>query len=732
MGGAIRSLEFPQVVSRISNLAETDLGKEAVCRLEPGRSMAELNEDFDAIEEMIGLTNRFPAIFIPDINLNRQIYSPEEIFSLLRFLRLTEEIKILPVRKEDVLDCFISRLNQLPGLKSELERVFDDSGSIRDDASTDLARIRKEVKKTHDRLMAGLGRIIKRKNRILNNEQIMTRSGRYVLCVRQEQQREMKGVVHDISDSGHSVFIEPEATIDDQNHLEELRIKERREIERIVRSLSLSILGLRGQIEVNINIVVRLDTILARTRYAQEINGIRPDLNDGGEILIKSGRHPILYDLKGGEIVPLNLGFDSGILVVTGPNAGGKTVLLKTVGLLTLMANSGIFVPAEYGTRLPVVDEIFAKIGDDQSIRDNRSSFGAQIEIVKRIMDDATADSLILLDELGSNTSPAEGSALACSILEAILKIGSRCVITTHSEELKTFAYKREGFRIGAMGYNGRPTYTFQPDYFAPSCAFRVAEKMGLSSSVLNRAKELVDAEKGRFEELTARLASEINEAEQTKQELTAELERLSGTRQQYEIRLNEIETWKRRQRQEYNRQLKKILSEARSEVEHLIEKLSTAGPKKGLIKDVKARIEALRPREDVGEVLDLSIGTMVKAGSEQGRIVARKKDNYLVELGRIRCWMHGSQLQVITSPRSEPIPELHLRGKQRDEVAYLVDQFIGDAISKGVRTIKIIHGKGKGIVKQEVDSFLRRDKRVEDFRIDPDNLGQIIVRLHG
>ncbi|HIE05406.1 MAG TPA: hypothetical protein EYP58_01255 [bacterium (Candidatus Stahlbacteria)] len=730
MDTAVRSLEFQQVLGRIAHLAESRNGKDAIHNLRPGLSLEELERSFEAIEEGAGFLHRVPEILIPELDLGRPIYSGEELFGTLSFLNLVAEIKKLPVRKDGELGRLIGRLNPLQRLRDELTQVFDEGGNVRDDASSELARLRKLMVKVHDQLINALGRIINRNSRILNNDQIMRRGGRFVICVKQALRKELKGVVHDISDSGHSVFVEPEDTIEDQNLLEELRIKERREIERIFRTLSKKLHDCRDSIEIDLNVMIHLDTILARARYAKEKDCTRPDLNNEGKIRIKKGRHPILEEVKKTMVVPLNLQIDSGILIVTGPNAGGKTILLKTVGLLTLMANSGIFVPAAYGTTLPVVDKIYAKIGDEQSIESSLSSFGAQIEIVKHLLSEATPQSLVLLDELGSNTSPAEGGALACAILEGVQSIGCPCIATTHSEDIKTFAYQREGFRIGAMGYNGRPTYQFQADYFAPSCAFVVAEKMGLSEQILNRARELVDTEKGRFEELTARLAAEISELDEKKKTFDRELAELSRMKNLYETRLEEIEDWKRRERREFDRRLKKILRNARSEVERLIARLSTEGPKRDLIKNIRARIDTLQPVEQSEPSREFAIGARVEVNGEIGEIVERKKDQYLVALGRIRCWIHGSQLKE--RERSSDIPELHLRGRRRDEVAYLLDRFIGDALAQGDLVLRIIHGRGQGIVKQEVDSFLRKDKRVKEFGVDPLNPGQMQVRLYG
>jgi len=719
MDFALRELEFPQIIEWIAEYASSELGRAAIHELKPGLDPDRIGEDFELIEEISRMN--LPPLSIPLFDFDR-LQDRAEVFQVLLFLRILREIKRLPARKGGALDRLLSRIDPLPELRDRLDRIFDDGGGIRDSASPQLSRIRRELRQTHDQIIHLLGRLIRKHRRLLNSDQITTRRGRFVLCVKHGAKDRIRGVVHDLSESGHSLFIEPEESVGIQNQLEELKIVEQREVDRILNRLSRAIAAVSGRLEIDRNILIRLDTIQARARFAREVEGVRPKLNTEGKIRIRSGRHPILYRIKGDGVVPLDLELDSGILVVTGPNAGGKTVLLKTVGLLVAMANAGLFVPAEYGTELPLVDNIFAKIGDEQSLEHDLSSFTVQIEVVKEILSEATPRSLILLDELGSNTSPQEGSALACAILEEIQRIGARCVATTHSEDLKAFVFGRNGFSIGAMGYNGGPTYRFYPNHFTPSCALSIAERMGLSPAIIDRARRLITEERNRFDELTATLARE-------REELRGRLAEAERLKQSYERRMRELEELRRVKRREYDRKLKQIVQEARREVERLVERLSVEGPKREVIKEIRGRIDRLEPKPEPAPAPDLPIGALVELNGEVGSVLDRKRDEYLVGLGRIRLWIHGSFLKMIDP---DPTPTLNLHGRNRDEVSHLIDRFLTDAVNRGKKTVVIIHGLSGGVVKTETDTFLRRDRRVKGFWLDPQNPGQTVVRIYG
>ncbi|HID32557.1 MAG TPA: hypothetical protein EYP24_04190, partial [bacterium (Candidatus Stahlbacteria)] len=661
----LRQLEFPQIVEMTSDFAQTELGKREVRNFSPIAKKESILKDLDLIDETIHLLPHLPGLIVPEFWFDRTQYSHEELFRILRFLDLCSGLVELPLKKGGALEDLIRGIDPLSDLKAYLSKVFDEHGSIRNNASPRLSNLRRELIEVHNRIISSLGKIIRKNQRLVNSDRVTSRKGRFVICIKKEGRKMIRGVVHDISESGHSLFIEPEETISDQNYFEELKIDEEREIGRIIRDCSKMVVRFGDRLELNQNIAVRLDTILARAWFAIKTDSVRPRLNDVGRIRIRSGRHPILQQVKGEGIVPLDLELKSGILIVTGPNAGGKTVLLKTVGLFTAMANAGFYIPADEGTDLPIVDRIFAKIVDDQSLTYDLSSFGFQIETVKRILNTATKMSLVLLDELGSNTSPREGSALAGAILEKIKEIGARCICTTHSEDLKVFAYGREGFQIGAMTYNGRPTYRFQPNYFAPSCAFKIAEQMGLGPDIISRARELLGDEKGQLEELTGRLADAINLAEGDTRNAELRLNEAKRLKEKYQQKLAEIENWKRVKRQEFKRRLDRILKEARSEVERLIAKLSSEGPKKELIKEVRNRIDRLKI-EEKRIAPDIPIGSLVRLAQETGRVRDRRKDQYLVEMGRIRLWIHGSALDLI---EAEPTPTLNLRGRRRDEV---------------------------------------------------------------
>lgn len=641
-------------------------------------------------------------------------------------------------------------------LEEQIKACIDDQADILDQASPELAKVRHELRLNESRAREKLEQMIRTPSiqKMLQDSLITIRGDRYVIPVKQEYRGHFGGMVHDQSASGATLFIEPEAVVALNNKLREMKLAEEREIEKILMRLSAYVAEAADELLVSVEALGELDFIFARAGLAREYRATLPIMNDRGFLKLKKGRHPLLSP---DAVVPLDieLGNQFSTIIVTGPNTGGKTVSLKTVGLLSLMAMSGLFVPAEDGSQLCVFDAIYADIGDEQSIEQNLSTFSSHMTNIISILNGITPKSLVLLDELGAGTDPSEGSALAIALLEYIHSLGCRIVATTHYSELKAYAFERKGVINASMEFDVQtlsPTYRLLVGVPGRSNAFAIAERLGLMSSVLETARGHVHEDDKRVEAMIASLEANRasaeaerrkaelvrDEAERLRKELEEERAKFSEQRDKLmakaEQQAKDAVANARREADEVIRELRRLASEERGAVkEHkLIEakrRLEQAAPE---LRDKRDQRKASRQAGKIGvgdEVRVLSLG-------QKGHVVEESGDSeFTVQLGILKMKVGKSDLELMqAAPKEKQVQqtatlvkrsrdenartELDLRGSNLEEAMLETDRFLDESFLNGFGQVYVIHGKGTGVLRAGLQEYFRRHKHVKSYRL--------------
>jgi DNA mismatch repair protein MutS2 len=659
---------------------------------------------------------------------------------------------------------------ELKQIEKDIAGCLDPSGEVLDSASPTLAGIRQQLRDNRRQILERLEALIRspRGQRILQEDIITEREGRYVILVKVESRHEIKGIVHDISNTGATVFVEPTATVGLGNALRELVIEERREVERILGILSAEVGANYPEIAKNIALAAELDLAVAKARFARKAKCAEPTVlapDDGNKISLNlvEARHPLL----GEKAVPFSveIGRDYSVLVITGPNTGGKTVTLKTIGLLSLMAQAGLPIPASAESRLPVFDGVFADIGDEQSIEQTLSTFSWHMGNIVRIVGGATARSLVLLDELGSSTDPAEGSALARAILHHLRSCGALAAATTHYSDLKAYAHTAEGFENASLDFDPAtltPTYRLTVGIPGGSNAMATAARLGLPDGIIREARGMLSGGSQEVETLLASLMEEKQKMESARGEVAAEKDRLARETKTLEKKRQRLEDEERQaireardrvvaEAAELHREIRQAtaelrkdksaarLEQARQALAGVREQLGserweakTAGGETGTaainagdtvrLKDAGLTATVLAVLEDTREVeiqagrtkMRLSLDSVVKAAAPSEAVIR-------------------SAAPAARQPARHVSLELDLRGKRADEVEPALDSYLSDAAQSNIEQARIIHGHGTGTVRQIVRDFLASHSLVKSFRSgerDEGGDGVTVVRL--
>jgi len=768
---ALETLEFDKIVARLAGLAATPMGREAALSLAPSSDLGEARlwlAHTDEAVRAVALKGAPPIGGVTDIRpaLRRArvggVLSARELLdvaglidgaeAMRRYARAAAETGQLPHLAE-----MAARLGDAKDLGEEIRRCIDENGEVTDAASGELAAVRREIRAGENRIRDKLDEMIRSPSvrQMLQDAIVTLRGDRFVLPVKQEYRSRFGGIVHDQSASGATLFIEPEAIVVLNNRLKELRLRESREIERILRRLS----GLVGEkaegLSADTETLGVLDFWFAKAALAAEMKATKPEMNDAGIIRLPKARHPLL---PADRAVPVDveLGGAFTTMIITGPNTGGKTVSLKTIGLLSLMAMAGLFVPAAEGSRLPVFDGVYADIGDEQSIEQNLSTFSGHMKNLVAILRRVTPRSLVLLDELGAGTDPAEGSALAVAILEHLHGIGCRVVATTHFGELKAYAYNREGIVNASMEFDDRtlrPTYRLLIGVPGRSNALAIARRLGLPESIIRRARGEMREEELNVSRMLASLEKDRRSAEEDRREA----ERL---RREAEALRRELEEERRRfaERREKltaaaREEARSIVARARREAEDILAELrrlareEAASIKEHRLIEASRRLEELVPAHGGGDAEEAAAvlekaepGDEVRVrslGGQTGRVVEAEGDSVTVQVGVMKIRVRMEDLQPAggmkhgRKPR-EPVPaatvrrardaavrtELDLRGRTLEEALPEVERFLDEAVLANLHQVRLIHGKGTGALRSGIQDYLRGHKHVRDFRL--------------
>ena len=662
---------------------------------------------------------------------------------------------------EDCLDAFFQQIEPLTLVSTEIRRCIIDEDEISDDASSNLRQIRRNMKITGDRIHTQLSSLVNGSARNYLQDSVITmRNGRYCIPVKAEYKGQVPGMVHDQSSTGSTLFIEPMAIVKLNNDIRELELEEQKEIEVILSTLSQQTAEQTDSIRADLNIMVQLDVIFARASLAMDMNATEPIFNDEGRIRLKQARHPLI-DKKKAVPIDIRLGDDFDLLVITGPNTGGKTVSLKTVGLLTLMGQSGLHIPTLDRSELALFEEVYADIGDEQSIEQSLSTFSSHMTNVVSFLKKANRHSLVLFDELGAGTDPTEGAALAIAILSHLHEQGIRTMATTHYSELKVYALSTSGVENACCEFDVetlRPTYRLLIGVPGKSNAFAISSKLGLPDYIIDKAKEQISEQDESFEDVLSSLESsritienERHEIEQYKQEIASlksemesKQEKLNEQRDRIIRQANEEAHAVLREAKEYADQTMKMfhkfqkdhvdLSAVEKERQNLRKHMNKA--EKGMTQKTAAK----KPKKEL-TAKDISLGDAVKVLSMNLKgTVSSRPDNkgfLFVQMGIIRSKVHISDLELIdeaeiTTPTMQRTgagkirmskaahvsTEINLLGKTVDEAVAELDKYLDDAYIAHLKSVRIVHGKGTGALRKGVHNYLKRQKHVESFRL--------------
>lgn len=652
------------------------------------------------------------------------------------------------------LELWFEQLSDHRTVEQAIRRCIDDNGDVLDQASSALATIRRDIRTGEARIRERLEQMLRSSStqKMLQDILITIRNGRYVIPVKQEYRSQIGGMIHDQSASGATLFIEPEAIVNMNNRLRELALKEEREIEVILRELTERVADIADDLLVSVEALAELDFIFAKANLAYELKASLPIMNDRGFIKLKRARHPLI---PSDSVVPINveLGNNYRTIIVTGPNTGGKTVTLKTIGLLNLMAMSGLFIPADDGSQLCVFDAIYADIGDEQSIEQSLSTFSSHLTNIIRILRGMTPKSLVLLDELGAGTDPAEGSALAIALLEYIHKMGCRLIATTHFSELKAYAYERQGVINASMEFDVQtlsPTYRLMVGVPGRSNALAIAERLGLPASIIEAARSYVGESDQQVDTMIASL--EANR-------ITAEAERASAEQQRREV--EQLKEQLEQERRKFAEQKEKLLLKAEQEAREAVKKAKLeaeqviaelramameeqASIKEHKLIEAKRRIdeamgelsERKRPRptsRTKAEYLEIGDEVRVLSLGQKGHIVEwAGQDAAVVQLGILKMKVERTDMErlapakktvqagpKVKRTRDEHVrTELDLRGAALDDALIEADRFIDEAFLANLGQVYIIHGKGTGVLRNGIQEFLRTRKHIKAYRL--------------
>ena len=773
----LKTLEYHKILSQLSEYAFSDTAKKRCLSLRPitDRGQIELLQlqTKDALSRLFRCGSlSFSGVHDVTESLKRLAIggtlSASELLSICSLLEAAKRAKAFSrSEKEDVPDdsltSFFTEIEPLTPLYDEIRRCIIADDEIADDASSTLRSIRRSMRGMNDKIRAQMNNMINNTTTrsYLQDAVITMRDGRYCLPVKAEAKSQIPGMVHDQSSSGSTLFIEPMAVVNLNNEYKELMLKEKEEIEKILANLSNLTADFSDQISADYQILSELDFIFAKAAYAQTYNGVAPTFNDDGYLHIKKARHPLLDKKK---VVPIDvmLGKEFQLLIVTGPNTGGKTVSLKTVGLLTLMGQSGLHIPASERSELGIFEEVFADIGDEQSIEQSLSTFSSHMTNIIRILKKVNDRSLVLFDELCAGTDPTEGAALAISILSKLHLYGARTMATTHYSELKVYALSTPGVENACCEFNVEtlsPTYRLLIGIPGKSNAFAISEKLGLSRDLIEDAKGRISKNDENFEDLLADLEKSRITIEKEQLEINRYKEEIQTLKERLEQKQEKLDASRDKILREANEEAYRILKEAKDVADETIRNFNKYGKANAPVTEMEKERTKLRDRmNDRQKKLSdqqknaapnhkvpkkLRIGDSVKVISMnlKGTVhsLPNAKGDLYVQMGILRSLVNINDLilldddssvmagvkanktgagKIRMSKSASISPEINLIGKTTDEAIALLDKYLDDAYLSHLSSVRIVHGKGTGALRNAVQTYLRRQKHVKSFHL--------------
>ena len=765
-------LELDQVLEQLAQCAGSSEGKVKCLELRPSSDLEDVQALLDETTAASNLCTKkgnpsFGDVKDVSASLERAdmggSLQPKELLSIAGILRSARTIKgyVSEDEEKTVLTPLFNGLTPNKYLEDRIFGAILSEEEIADNASPELADIRRHMRAQAAKIRDSLQKVISSPAyaKFLREPIITIRQGRYVVPVKSECRNDVPGMVHDVSASGSTYFVEPMSAVNANNALRELELKEKKEIERILAELSAEAAAHREDILLNFDLLVRLDVIFAKAKLAYRMNAWAPLMNDEGRVELRKARHPLI-DPKAVVPISLRLGTDFDTMIITGPNTGGKTVTLKTVGLLTLMAECGLHVPAGDGSQLSTFDAILADIGDEQSIAQSLSTFSSHMRTIVDVVEQCDDRTLVLFDELGAGTDPAEGAALATAIIEFCRKMGSRVVATTHYAELKLYAMRTDGVINASCEFDVetlRPTYKLLIGIPGKSNAFAISRKLGLSEVILKEADDLVGKSDKDFEDVLSQLEQQRQQMEAARQEaerLRRETQKIKEKSQEYH---DQLRREKERAMESARREAQEIIEDARrtanaasDEIKALKKQLSEGADTTGInqrqselrrsLNEAQSRIRAgQQEKERPKPTRDILIGDTVellKLGTKASVIAINKDGTYQLQAGILK--MSAKKEEIYLLEQENPYKEKHvrpahsgremkmtamsseidLRGMDTIEAVCVMDRYLDEAMRSNLKSVRIIHGKGTGAVRAAVHQALKKNKFVKKFRL--------------
>ena len=771
---ALKTLEYDKIIHRLTGHAASAGAKERCEKLQPSASLWEIERaqtqtadalrriwqkgsiSFGGIRDIRGSIKRLEIGGILGMGELRQIMSLLETAGQVQKYGAHERED----EKADSLDESFEFLDPVPSLCSEIRRCILADDEMADDASSALFSIRRSMRQMNDKVHNTLNAMVNGAVRTYLQDAVITmRDGRYCLPVKAEHRSQVPGMIHDQSATGSTLFIEPMAVVKLNNDFKELLLKEQQEIEKILSELSEKTAAYADQISGDYDVLVELDFIFAKAMLAKEMNAVRPVFNDQRRISIKEGRHPLL-DPKKVVPVTVRLGDDFRLLIITGPNTGGKTVSLKTVGLFTLMGQAGLHIPAFEGSELGVFGDVFADIGDEQSIEQSLSTFSSHMTTIVSILKNMDTNSLVLFDELGAGTDPTEGAALAVSILDHLQKQGIRTMATTHYSELKVYALSTEGVENACCEFDVeslRPTYRLLIGIPGKSNAFAISSRLGLPDFLIEDAKKHLSAKDISFEDIIAELEHSRVTLEKEQMEIQSYKEEIRKLRNELQKKQENIDQRKEKLLKDANDKAAAILQEAKDYADETIKNFHKFGKANISIKDMEQQRSRLREKIDAAQSKSQSTTTAkpkkkVKADKlhigDKVRVLSlnlegtvstlpNAKGDLFVQMGILRSQVNVRDLEFIgeaenlaasksmsgsgkirMSKSALISTEINLIGMTVDEAMGHLDKYLDDAYLAHVPSVRIVHGKGTGALRTAVQQHLKRCKYIKSYRL--------------
>ena len=741
----LKSLEYDKIIEKLNTYCKTYMGKEKLVTLLPKFDKSSVLDLLNLTQEASSLIYRkgnIPLSDIPDISINIKtldssgILSIPALLNIARFLKISREVKEYFFSSDDIdLSVYPKLYDLFDSIytnKSIEEKIFSvvlDENTIADNASSKLASIRRESKKLEQNIRDKLNSIIHSStySKYIMEPIVTIRENRYVIPIKEEYRAQVKGFIHDVSSSGSTVFIEPLSVFELNNEIANLKVEEEIEIEKILAQMSGRLYEYTQLFRSNIDILGDLDVIFAKALYSIDIDGVFPAINDDKYINLVSARHPLI-DKNIVVPIDISIGKDYSALVITGPNTGGKTVALKTTGLLLLMAYSGIFIPAKESSSIYVFDNIFVDIGDEQSIQENLSTFSSHISNIVEITKNVTAESLVLLDELGSGTDPIEGANLAISILKYLFDLGAISISTTHYQELKNYCLTTSGFQNASFEFdidNLKPTYKLLIGIPGKSNAFAISKKLGLNDNILNLASSLMKANDVSIEELMKSIYDNKVKIEKEKEEIKKNSNQIEALRKSLEN-----ENTRLQEKQD------KILNDAKSEARDIIQ--AAKDEANAVIKRLNTLNETSKDNLSTANNLRNELNDSLKnldANSEGDGINLQSLQALNEKFSLKNSSLKGKNSKVTFEKgntfKSQNISsEINVIGLNVDEATFMIDKYLDDCSISKLSPVRIVHGKGTGKLREGIHKFLKSNPHVKSFRLGTFGEGEMGVTV--